>query len=163
MVHCSAWTAVDKAESESELCYKVNALGSENIAKACAKIDAKMVYISTDYVYDGKGDKPFEVDSPIAPLSVYGKTKYQGEEACRKHLEKLFVIRQEGITPYPQSTRHRLLNLLLCGLTAGVGYSLVNLRRKNEDFSNRWSRIHWWKFCSLYVKKISANRHTPRQ
>ena len=97
VVHCSAWTAVDKAESEVEKCTKVNVLGSENIAKACAKIDAKMVYISTDYVYDGKCDKPFEVDSKIAPLSVYGNTKYQGEEACRKYLDKLFVVRTSWV------------------------------------------------------------------
>ncbi len=75
IVHCSAYTAVDKAEIESEKCYNVNVVGTENIAKVCAKIGAKMVYISTDYVYDGKGDTPFEVDSKIAPLCVYGKTK----------------------------------------------------------------------------------------
>ncbi len=56
-----------------------------------------MVYISTDYVYDGKGDTPFEVDSKIAPLSVYGKTKYQGEEVCRKYTDKLFVIRTSWV------------------------------------------------------------------
>ena len=97
IVHCSAYTAVDKAEIESEKCYNVNVVGTENIAKVCAKIGAKMVYISTDYVYDGKGDTPFEVDSKIAPLCVYGKTKYQGEEICRKYTDKLFVIRTSWV------------------------------------------------------------------
>lgn len=61
VIHCAAYTAVDKAEDEQELCYKVNVNGTENIAKACKSIDAKMIYISTDYVFNGKGDKPFEM------------------------------------------------------------------------------------------------------
>lgn len=97
VVHCSAYTAVDKAESDAEKCYAVNVVGSENIAKACKAIDAKMVYVSTDYVYSGDGDKPFDIDSPIAPLSVYGKTKFQGEEKCRGILDKLFVIRTSWV------------------------------------------------------------------
>ena len=97
VVHCAAYTAVDRAEADAESCTKVNVTGSENIAKACKLIDAKMVYISTDYVYNGKGDKPFKTTDEIAPLSVYGKTKYQGEEACRKHLDKLFVVRTSWV------------------------------------------------------------------
>lgn len=97
VVHCSAYTAVDKAESDEERCYSVNVIGSENIAKVCKEIDAKMVYISTDYVYDGKGDKAFDINSPIAPLSVYGKTKFQGEEKCRAILDKLFVVRTSWV------------------------------------------------------------------
>lgn len=97
VVHCAAYTAVDKAETDSEKCRLINVTGSENIAKACNAIDAKMVYISSDYVYSGTGDKPYNIDSKIAPLSVYGKTKFDGEEACRNHLTKLFVVRTSWV------------------------------------------------------------------
>lgn len=93
VVHCAAYTAVDRAEDEEEVCYKVNVTGTENIALACKEIDSKMIYISTDYVYDGKGDKPFEVDGNIEPQSVYGKTKYEGEVKVREVLKKYFIVR----------------------------------------------------------------------
>lgn len=93
VIHCAAYTAVDKAEDEEEVCHKVNVLGTENIAEACRKIDAKMIYISTDYVFDGQGDNPFEVDGNIKPLSVYGKTKYEGELKVRENLDKYFIVR----------------------------------------------------------------------
>lgn len=97
VVHCSAYTAVDKAESDKDTCYAVNVTGSENIAKACADIGAKMLYVSTDYVYNGIGETPFEIDSTISPLSTYGKTKWAGEEACRRLLDKLFVVRTSWV------------------------------------------------------------------
>lgn len=93
VIHCAAYTAVDRAEDEEELCYKVNVIGTENIALACKEIDAKMIYISTDYVYDGKGDIPFEVDGNIAPQSVYGRTKYEGELKVKELLKKYFIVR----------------------------------------------------------------------
>lgn len=93
VIHCAAYTAVDKAEDEEEMCTKVNVNGTENIAKSCKNIDAKMIYISTDYVFDGQGDTPFEVDGNIKPLSVYGKSKYQGELKVKENLDKYFIIR----------------------------------------------------------------------
>lgn len=93
IVHCAAYTAVDRAEDEEEICRKVNVDGTENIAKACKEINAKMIYISTDYIFDGKGDKPFEVDGYIEPHSVYGKTKYEGELKVKEILEKYFIVR----------------------------------------------------------------------
>lgn len=93
VVHCAAYTAVDRAEDEEEICRKVNVYGTENIAKACEKVDAKMIYISTDYVFDGNGDEPFEVDGHIEPHSVYGKTKYEGELKVQEILEKYFIVR----------------------------------------------------------------------
>lgn len=93
IIHCAAYTAVDKAEDESEICYKVNVEGTENIAKACKKVNAKMIYISTDYVFDGQGDTPFEIDGNINPLSVYGKTKYEGELKVKENLDKYFIVR----------------------------------------------------------------------
>jgi len=86
VIHCAAYTAVDKAEDESELCYAVNSLGAENIAKACSEIGAEMIYISTDYVFDGEGDTFYETDAVKAPIGVYGKSKLAGEEAVIKHI-----------------------------------------------------------------------------
>ena len=93
VIHCSAYTAVDKAEDEQELCYLVNVVGTENIAKICKEIDAKMVYISTDYVFDGTKYGLYEVDDIPNPINVYGKTKLAGEKAVQKILEKYFIVR----------------------------------------------------------------------
>jgi len=93
VIHCSAYTAVDKAEDEDALCHAVNVNGTENIAKACKEIDAKMVYISTDYVFPGTGDKFYEVDDATGPTNVYGKTKLLGEKAVQDTLKKYFIVR----------------------------------------------------------------------
>lgn len=96
VVHCAAWTAVDAAEDEEnrDTVYAINAKGTENIAKACKDIDCKMVYISTDYVFDGQGEEPWDADcKDYAPLNVYGKTKLEGELAVSRILEKFFIVR----------------------------------------------------------------------
>lgn len=93
VIHCAAYTQVDKAEHERKICYKVNVEGTENIAKSCKEVDAKMIYISTDYVFDGKGENFFEVDGNINPLSVYGKSKYEGELKVKENLSKYFIVR----------------------------------------------------------------------
>ena len=93
VIHCAAYTAVDKAEDEEAVCRKVNVDGTKNIAKACKEIDAKMIYISTDYVFSGLGDKKFEIDGDINPHSVYGKTKYEGELEVKEILDKYFIVR----------------------------------------------------------------------
>lgn len=96
VVHCAAWTAVDAAEDEDkrEKVRAVNVDGTENIALACKKYDCKMVYISTDYVFNGQGEKPWEPDcKEYAPLNVYGQTKLEGELAVSRLLEKFFIVR----------------------------------------------------------------------
>lgn len=93
IIHCSAYTAVDRAEDNPELCRRVNADGSGNIAKICKEIDAKMIYISTDYVFPGTGEDFYEVDSPTEPQNVYGQTKLEGELAVKNILKKYFVVR----------------------------------------------------------------------
>ena len=93
VIHNAAWTAVDKAEQFEEQVYKVNALGPKYIAEACKKVDAKMVYISTDYVFDGKGENFFEVNDKKDGLSIYGKTKSQGEDFVKSSLDKYFIVR----------------------------------------------------------------------
>lgn len=96
VVHCAAWTAVDAAEDDEnkEKVFAINAKGTENIAKACKELDCKMIYISTDYVFDGQGDRPWEPDDKnYAPLNVYGESKLQGELAVSSILEKYFIVR----------------------------------------------------------------------
>lgn len=93
VIHCAAYTAVDAAEDNVELCRKVNAKGTENIAKVCRKLDQKMVYISTDYVFNGEGERSWEPDDEREPLNAYGVTKYEGELAVEENLEKYFIIR----------------------------------------------------------------------
>jgi dTDP-4-dehydrorhamnose reductase len=93
IVHCSAYTAVDKAEDEKELCYKVNTEGTRNIAEVSNKINAKLVYISTDYVFPGEGSHFYEEDDKTGPLGTYGLTKLQGEEVVKELLEKYFIVR----------------------------------------------------------------------
>ena len=93
VVHCAAYTAVDAAEDNVEICRKVNADGTQNIANVCKKLDCKMVYISTDYVFDGEGTRPWEPEDERHPLNVYGQTKYEGELAVQKTLEKYFIVR----------------------------------------------------------------------
>lgn len=95
VIHCAAWTAVDLAEDEDkrDKVHLVNSVGTENIAKVCKKLDCKMIYISTDYVFNGQGTRPWEPDDERNPLSVYGQTKYEGELAVERWLEKYFIVR----------------------------------------------------------------------
>ena len=96
VIHCAAWTAVDLAEDEDkrEKVFAINAKGTENIAKVCKKLGCKMVYISTDYVFDGQGTEPWKPDcKDYKPLNVYGQTKLEGELAVSGNLEKFFIVR----------------------------------------------------------------------
>lgn len=93
VMHNAAWTAVDKAEQMKDLVYEVNALGPKYIAETCKKIDAKMVYISTDYVFEGNGTNTYEINDQKKGISVYGKTKSQGEDFVTSILDKYFIVR----------------------------------------------------------------------
>ena len=93
VIHCAAYTAVDAAEDNVGICRKVNADGTQNIANVCKELNIKMVYISTDYVFDGKGTRPWEPDDERHPLNVYGQTKYEGELAVQNTLENYFIVR----------------------------------------------------------------------
>lgn len=96
VVHCAAWTAVDAAEDEENIpkVKAVNVCGTENIAKACKELDCKMIYISTDYVFNGQGETSWSADcKEYAPLSVYGKTKLEGELKVSSTLDKYFIVR----------------------------------------------------------------------
>lgn len=93
VVHCSAYTAVDKAEDNIEVCRAVNVDGPKNIAEVCRDLDCKMIYISTDYVFPGTGDKFYEVDDETGPLGQYGMTKLDGENAVKSCIDKYFIVR----------------------------------------------------------------------
>lgn len=92
VIHCAAWTAVDLAETEVEKCTLVNKTGTENIVNACKKTGSKLLYLSTDYVFDGNGTTPWKPYDKRSPLNVYGKTKYEGELAVENY-EKHFIVR----------------------------------------------------------------------
>ncbi len=92
IIHCAAYTNVDGAESDAETCRKVNVDGTRNLVKAAAKVDAKIIYISTDYVFDGENPEPYAVDAETNPQSVYGQTKYEGELAVQEY-PKHFIVR----------------------------------------------------------------------
>ena len=93
VIHCSAWTAVDRAEDELEKVRAVNTKGPRNIASVCKEIGAKLVYISTDYVFPGTGERFYEPDDPTGPLGAYGVTKLEGEQAVQALLERYFIVR----------------------------------------------------------------------
>lgn len=97
VIHCAAYTKVDLAEDEPGKCWAVNVDGTRNIAEACSQLGAKMVYISTDYVFPGEGDKPYEVDDPVRPLNTYGRSKLAGELAVQSFLEKYFIVRTSWV------------------------------------------------------------------
>lgn len=93
VIHCAAYTAVDAAEDNEATCRRVNADGPRNIAKVCRDLDVKMLQVSTDYVFSGQGERPWEPEDEKEPQSVYGQTKYEGELAVQELLEKYFIVR----------------------------------------------------------------------
>ena len=93
VIHCAAFTNVDIAETDKEICRRVNEDGTLNIARSCAKHGIKMLYISTDYVFSGEGDIPFETDSPTMPSNYYGESKLAGEKAVTENCDKYFIVR----------------------------------------------------------------------
>ncbi len=93
LIHCAAYTAVDKAESDREIAYKVNVEGTKNLALASKKYNIPMMYFSTDYVFDGMGDTPYRVDTKKSPINYYGKTKLDGELEVINNLSKYFILR----------------------------------------------------------------------
>jgi dTDP-4-dehydrorhamnose reductase len=93
ILHCAAYTNVDAAEENEDAAYAVNAAGTEYLAKAASQTGAKMLYVSTDYVFDGSANEPYEVDEPTKALGAYGRTKLAGEQLLQKHLDEFFIVR----------------------------------------------------------------------
>lgn len=97
VIHCAAYTAVDKAEDDCDNCYKINHIGTLNIAEQCKKNDTKIIYVSTDYVFTGEGSVPFETSDKKGPLNVYGKSKLLGEKAVKELCRKYFIVRTSWV------------------------------------------------------------------
>lgn len=97
VIHCAAYTDVEKAEEERKICGKINIDGTKNIAKWCEQKQIKMVYISTDYVFDGEGETPYGVTAEKRPLNVYGWSKHMGEEVVRREVSKYFIVRTSWV------------------------------------------------------------------
>lgn len=97
IVHCAAYTAVDLAESEPDKCMSVNAMGTLNLVRAALRVNARLLYVSTDYVFPGTGDHLHETTSPTGPVNVYGLSKWQGEEAVRGLMTRYFILRTSWV------------------------------------------------------------------
>lgn len=93
VIHCAAYTAVDAAEDNQELCRKINVDGTRNIAEVCKAMDIPMMYFSTDYIFNGRGENFWKEDDEKQPLNVYGQTKYEGELAVQELIQKYFILR----------------------------------------------------------------------
>ncbi len=174
LFHNAAWTNVDGAEDNKELCEKVNYIGAKNMADAAREVGAKIVYISTDYVFDGTKEGMYEVDDKTNPLSVYGLTKFQGEEAVRSYPNH-FIVRISWVfgingnnfikTMIKLSKNHQELSVvcdqigsptytvdlsrLLVEMSYTDKYGLYNVT--NEGFTS------WANFASVIMKDINSN------
>lgn len=138
MIHCAAYTAVDKAEEESELCFKINAEGTENLAEVCKEKNAVMIYISTDYVYGGEGTAPFETNSAIKPLSVYGKSKALGEKAVQQLCGKFFILRTSWV--FGEENRNFVATMLRLSQTRDE-ICVVNDQIGSPTYSKHLARL----------------------
>ena len=169
VIHCAAYTAVDAAEDNLELCRKINAEGTRNIARVCKAMDIKMMYISTDYVFNGGGQRPWEPDDHREPLNVYGLTKYEGEIAVEQNIQKYFIVRIAWV--FGVNGRNFIKTMLRLGKEKGA-VSVVNdqigsptytydLARLLADMiqTDRYGRYHatneglcsWYEFaCEIF-------------
>jgi dTDP-4-dehydrorhamnose reductase len=179
VVHCAAWTAVDAAEDEDKQAKvkAVNVDGTRNIAAVCKKLDCKMVYISTDYVFNGQGDEPWKPDcKDYAPLNVYGETKLQGELAVSELLDKYFIVRIAWVfgvnggnfikTMLKLSETHDTLKVVSDQIgTPTYTYDLARLlvdMIKTEKYgyyhaTNEGGYISWYEFACEIFKQAGRN------
>lgn len=175
VIHCGAYTSVDRAEDEKELCFAVNVTGTENIARICKEIHAKMLYVSTDYVFDGKGDQPFETNAPKEPQSQYGMTKSLGEDKVLDYLSKYFIVRTAWVfgingnnfvktmirlgkerdelsvvaDQFGSPTYSADLAILLCDMIVTNRYGIYHAT--NEGFCS------WYEFASAIMKEAGLS------
>lgn len=119
VIHCAAWTAVDAAEDDAQKVRRINADGTQYIANECKRLGCKMIYISTDYVFDGRGTEPWQPDcKSYKPLNVYGRTKLEGELAVANTLEKYFIVRIAWV--FGKNGKNFVKTMLSAGRTHGT-------------------------------------------
>ena len=184
VIHCAAWTAVDMAEDDDkvELVRKVNAGGTQNIADACKAIDCKMLYLSTDYVFDGQGTEPWKPDcKDYKPLNVYGQTKLEGELAVSGTLEKYFIVRIAWV--FGLNGKNFIKTMINAGKThdevrvvndqIGTPTYTFDLARLLVDMcetekygyyhaTNEGGYISWYDFCVEFYKQYGlSTKFTP--
>lgn len=175
LIHCAAYTAVDKAEEEKELCYAINAKGTENLARICKEKNSAIIYVSTDYVFSGEGEKPFETDDIKFPLSVYGKSKYEGEKAVISLCEKYFIVRTSWV--FGEQDRNFIATMLrlsetrkevnvVCDQVGSPTYSAdLALLLTEMAQSEKYGVYHGTNegFCSWYelAKKVFEYKNIP--
>ena len=179
IIHCAAWTAVDAAEDEGniEKVHAINALGTQYIAEAAKIVDAKMVYISTDYVFDGQGERPWRPDDKCyAPLNVYGQSKLDGELAVAGTLDKYFIVRIAWV--FGLNGKNFIKTMINVGKThdtvrvvndqIGTPTYTLDLARLLVDMigtekygyyhaTNEGGYISWYDFCCEFYKQYGLN------
>lgn len=184
VIHCAAWTAVDAAEDEENIdrVRAINAGGTRNIAEVCKALDCKMTYISTDYVFDGQGDTPWQPDcKEYAPLNVYGQTKLEGELAVSELLDKYFIVRIAWV--FGLNGKNFIKTMLSVGKThdevrvvcdqIGTPTYTLDLARLLVDMNetekygyyhatNEGGYISWYDFtCEIYRQVGYSTKVTP--
>ena len=132
IINCSAYTAVDKAESDVELAKKINEAGTRNIANLAKKIHARLIHVSTDYVFDGNGTEPYTEESPVAPIGVYGKTKAAGEVFVKDILDEYYIIRTAWL--YGWSGRNFVYTMIKA-MNANSRIQVVNDQKGSPTFA----------------------------
>lgn len=179
IIHCAAWTAVDMAEDEENraIVHKINADGTKYLAEAAKTVDAKMVYISTDYVFDGQGDRPWKPDDKCyAPLNVYGQSKLDGELAVSSILGKYFIVRIAWV--FGLNGKNFIKTMINVGKThdtvrvvndqIGTPTYTKDLARLLVDMvetdkygyyhvTNEGGYISWYDFCCEFYKQYGLN------
>ena len=179
IIHCAAWTAVDVAEEPVNVdkVFDINAGGTKNIAEAAKSVDAKMVYISTDYVFDGQGERPWEPDDKCyAPLNVYGKSKLEGEIAVSSILDKYFIVRIAWV--FGLNGKNFIKTMINVGKThdtvrvvndqIGTPTYTLDLARLLVDMietdkygyyhaTNEGGYISWYDFCCEFYRQYRLN------
>ena len=177
VIHCAAYTAVDKAEDEQGLCYLVNASATENIALVCKRIHAKLLYVSTDYVFGDSDNEPWLADSKLCkPVNIYGKTKLEGEKFIENIFNKFFIVRtswlfgQNGNNFVNTMLKLGKINNCLQVVNDQIGrptyaYDLAKLlvdMIKTEKYgyynaTNEGSYVSWYEFACEIFKQVNYN------
>lgn len=154
VIHCAAWTAVDMAEDDDKIAKvrAINAGGTQNIADVCKKLDCKMTYISTDYVFDGQGTEPWQPDcKDYKPLNVYGQTKLEGELAVSQTLEKYFIVRIAWVFGLNGKNFIKTIeNVIMM-----VPFTSMVIWTFQEKMGSSWKKILWYSGKIAFIFSIS--------